>query len=131
MTRSKLTGNFLVNLLHAFHRFNKRYNVNKHTWSCLLQIPTQWYLRRTKWPNIQIFTHISEWNSKISSPGQATNKILKINNYNNQWFKLPKSGDRSNFNTHKTCWKCCINNERPTGKKHTNFGWDDGEKYVK
>ena len=26
--------------------------------------------------------------------------------------------------THKTCWKCCINNERPTGKKHTNVGWD-------
>ena len=25
--------------------------------------------------------------------------------------------DRSNFNTHKTCLKCCINNERPTGQK--------------
>ena len=23
--------------------------------------------------------------------------------------------------------KCCINNERPTGKKHTSVGWDDGE----
>ena len=30
---------------------------------------------------------------------------------------LPKPGDTSNFNTHKTCWKCCINNERPTGQK--------------
>ena len=34
-------------------------------------------------------------------------------------------GDRRNF---KTCWKCCINNERPTGKKHTSVRWDDGEK---
>ena len=24
--------------------------------------------------------------------------------------------------------KCCINKERPTGKKHTNIGWDDGGK---
>ena len=31
--------------------------------------------------------------------------------------QLPKLGDRSNFNTHKTCWKCCINNERPTEQK--------------
>ena len=31
--------------------------------------------------------------------------------------QLPKPGDRSNFNTHKTCWKCCYNNERPTGQK--------------
>ena len=27
-TRSKVTGNFLVNALHAFHRFNRRYHVN-------------------------------------------------------------------------------------------------------
>ena len=31
--------------------------------------------------------------------------------------QLPKPGDRSNFNTHKTSWKCCNNNERPTGQK--------------
>ena len=42
--------------------------------------------------------------------------------------QLPKSGDRRNFNSYNNCWKCCINNERPTGKKHTNFGWDDGGK---
>ena len=30
--------------------------------------------------------------------------------------------------TYKTCWKCCNNNERPTGKKHTNVGWDDDGK---
>ena len=30
--------------------------------------------------------------------------------------------DRKNFYTHKTCWKCCIKYERPTGKKHTNVG---------
>ena len=23
---------------------------------------------------------------------------------------------------------CCINNEKPTGKKYTSVGWDDGEK---
>ena len=27
-TRSKVTGNFLVNSLHAFHRFNRRYQEN-------------------------------------------------------------------------------------------------------
>ena len=26
-TRSKVTGNFLVNALHAFHRFNRHYHV--------------------------------------------------------------------------------------------------------
>ena len=30
--------------------------------------------------------------------------------------QLHKPGDRSNFNTHKTRWKC-INKERPTGQK--------------
>ena len=30
--------------------------------------------------------------------------------------QLPKPGDRSKFNTPKTCWKC-YNNERPTGQK--------------
>ena len=28
-TRSKVTGNFLENALHAFHRFNRRYHVKK------------------------------------------------------------------------------------------------------
>ena len=27
--RSKITGNFLVNALHSFHRFNRRYHVKK------------------------------------------------------------------------------------------------------
>ena len=65
------------------------------------------------------FSPHSDLNSNINSPDQATNKILKTNNYNNQWFKLcqlPKPGDRRNVNTHKTCWKCCNNNERPTGR---------------
>ena len=43
----------------------------------------------------------------------------------------PKPGDRRNLNTHKTCWKCCINNESPTGKKYTNVGWDDRGKIGK
>ena len=45
--------------------------------------------------------------------------------------QLPKPGGRRNFYTHKTHWKCCINNERPTGKKHTSVGWDDGWKICK
>ena len=28
-TRSKVTGNYLVNALHAFQRFNRRYHVKK------------------------------------------------------------------------------------------------------
>ena len=27
VTRSKVTGHFLVNALHAFHRYNRRYHV--------------------------------------------------------------------------------------------------------
>ena len=48
----------------------------------------------------------------------------------NQLFELQplKPGDRRNFNTHKTCWKCRINNESPTGKKHTTVGRNDGGK---
>ena len=34
---------------------------------------------------------ISDLNSKINSPGQGTNKILKTNNYNNQRFNLQLS----------------------------------------
>ena len=30
VTHSKVTGNFVVNALHAFHRFNRRYNVKKY-----------------------------------------------------------------------------------------------------
>ena len=33
-TRSKVTGNFLVNALHAFHRFNRRYHVKKVGYFC-------------------------------------------------------------------------------------------------
>ena len=40
--------------------------------------------------------------------------------------QLPKPGDRSNFNIHKICLKCCYSNERPTGQKHTYIRWDDG-----
>ena len=39
--------------------------------------------------------------------------------------------DRRNSNTHKTCYKCRINDERPTGQKHTTVGWDDGGKIGK
>ena len=31
VTRSKVTGNFLLNALHAFHRFNRRCHVTKKT----------------------------------------------------------------------------------------------------
>jgi hypothetical protein len=30
---------------------------------------------------------------------------------------LPSNSCCLYFNTHKTCWKFCINNERPTGQK--------------
>ena len=30
---------------------------------------------------------------------------------------------QNNFNTHKTCWKCCINKERPTGQKQQLLDW--------
>ena len=38
-------------------------------------------------------------------------KCYKIGDLNSNC-QLPKSGDRKNFNTHKTCRKCCYNNER-------------------
>ena len=44
------------------------------------------------------------------------------NIFNGSWSffcELPKSGDRRNI---KTRWKCCINNERRTGNKHTLDG---------
>ena len=59
-------------------------------------------------------------------------KIFKTNNYKindlNSNRQLPKQGDRSNLYIHKACWKCCINNEMPTGKKHTSVRWEDAEK---
>ena len=69
----------------------------------------QWCHRRTKWPNIQTSSLISDFNSNC---------------------QLSKPGDRRHFNTHKTCWKC-FNDERLTGKKHTTVGWDDGGKIAK
>ena len=35
------------------------------------------------------------------------------------------------FSTGLVGVKCCINNERPTGKKHTTVRWDDGGKIGK
>ena len=77
--------------------------------SCLVQIPTQWCHRRTKRTQ---YTNFSDLNSKISSLGQATNKNSKfkkptitIIRYLNSNCQLPKPGDWSNFNTHKTFWK--------------------------
>ena len=32
------------------------------------------------------------------------------------------------FNTHKTCWKCCYNNESPTRQKQPSVRWKDGGK---
>ena len=73
--------------------------------------------------------------SKIKSPDQATKKFWKLTitiiSYLNSNCQLPKPGDKRNFNTHKTCWKCLITDERPTGKNRTTFGWDDSEKIGK
>ena len=52
-------------------------------------------------------------------------QIISDLNSNRQ---LPKPGDRSDFNTHKTCWKCCYSKKRPTGQKHKYTSWDDGGK---
>jgi hypothetical protein len=41
--------------------------------------------------NVQTSPLISDLNSKINSPDQATNKILNTKIYNNQWFKLQLS----------------------------------------
>ena len=32
------------------------------------------------------------------------------------------------FPPYKTCWKCRINEERPTGKENPSIEWDDGGK---
>ena len=37
---------------------------------------------------------------------------------------MPKPGDRRNY---KTCLKCSVDDERPTGKE-TTCDWDDGGK---
>ena len=58
----------------------------------------------------------------------TTKRLQERNTQLNSNCQLPKPGNRRNFNTHKTRWKCCINNERPTGKRQTNVRWDDGGK---
>ena len=72
----------------------------------------------------EVAKHISDLKSMINNPGQVTNKNSKFKNPTitiisdlNSNCQRPKPGDRSNFNTHKTCWKYFINNERPTGQK--------------
>ena len=46
----------------------------------------------------QISPLINDLNSKINSRSQAANRILKTNNYNNQWFKL-RQRDKSRVNS--------------------------------
>ena len=87
-------GRFQLELIYYFTYFYTVVPSNlcdRNTKSGLLQIATQWCHRRTKWPSIQTSPHISDLNSKINSPHQVRNKILKTNNYNNQWFKLQLS----------------------------------------
>ena len=51
---------------------------------------------------------------------QAVDPVIRVPNILAQnWVTKPR--DRSNFNTHNTCWKCCINNDRPTGQKQQIF----------
>ena len=72
------------------------------------------------------------WTTRSTTQAKQQTKFWKptitiISDLNSNW-QLPKPGNRRNFNTHKTCWKYGINDKRLTGKKHTTFGWDDGEK---
>ena len=48
-----------------------------------------------------------------------------------QWFELQDKQPRLSNKQNLTSWKCRINDERPTGKKHTSVGWDDGGKIGK
>jgi hypothetical protein len=57
----------------------------------ILQIPAQWFHRRTKRPNTQTSPLISDLNSKINSPDQATKEISNPNYWNNDWFELQLS----------------------------------------
>ena len=40
--------------------------------------------------------------------------------------QLPKTEEI--LTPYNTCWKCCVNDERPTGKKNTTVEWDNGWK---
>ena len=54
-TRSKVTGNFLVNALHAFHRVNRRYHVKKVAvhWAAMTPLTKQ-YKYNTKHTGLQL-----------------------------------------------------------------------------
>ena len=67
--------------------------------------PHQWFEPKTT-------AQTKQQKKKIQNLKKPTITIISDLNSNCQ---LPKPGDRSN--THKTCWKCCINTERPTGQK--------------
>ena len=71
-----------------------------------------------KWKPSTASCHKSGPANKLRNP---TTEIISDLNSNCQ---LPKPGDRKNY---KTCWKCRVNDERPTGKK-TTCEWDDGGK---
>ena len=74
-------------------------------------------------------TVTGNWGDCRQARGQwCRDPTIKIMNNLNSNCQLPKPGDRGNFNTHKTCWECRNNDERPTEKKNTNIEWDDGEK---
>ena len=49
-----------------------------NTKSSLLQIPAQWYHRKTKLPNVQTSPHISVLNSKINSPLRWTTIVINL-----------------------------------------------------
>ena len=123
--------NFLLSTKSYFWLFNfltKKvilfFNVNqKGYFNYLLSTKTVVLYWQPK--GMQTSPHISDLKTKINSPGQVTNKqkiqikkpTITITSDLNSNRQLPKPGDRSNFNTHKTRWKCFINNERPTGQK--------------
>ena len=75
---------------------------------------------------LNLFTHISILlNIMFHAPmGRFQLELI-------YYFTWPKPRDRRNFSSHKTCYKCCINDKKSTGKKHTTVGWDDGGKIGK
>ena len=75
-------------------------------------------------------SHLRQGLPKSFFPVGLPVKILKelLPSDLNSNCQLPKPGDKCNFNTHKTCWKCCYNNERPTGQKQPTVRWKVGGK---
>ena len=116
--------NVLWNVIHIFVKlftfssiFNLSLKVKLHPKYKYFKLPISMAWKRLLKGLIvitdgKISPHISDLNSKINNPDYVTNKNSKfkkkltitiISDLNSNC-QLPKPGDRSDFNTHKTCW---------------------------